>query len=120
VLRIPASSSGPATETDFDKDQLWRYEVVRRVGSKVFIAERCAEDDYLSSNSVANQLADNLASGVAGPPVSDRTKSPDPKKLYGPVMVAYYDRLSASAHSWSWCLTAQTRRRTAPTSGYAT
>jgi hypothetical protein len=96
VLRIPANglSSDPVKETDFDQDQFWRYEVVRRVGSKVFIAERCAEDDYLSPNSVANKLADRLASEAGGPPVGDSAKSAaSRKKLHGPVMVAYYDRL---------------------------
>jgi hypothetical protein len=106
VLRIPADTDPvqvdpvKVTELDFDKDQLWRYDVVRRVGSKVFIAERYAELDYWMSNSVANKLVSRLARGLAGPPdrkrdaVSDPTKSPgSSEKLRGPVMVAYWDGL---------------------------
>jgi len=101
VLRISTETVDPpkVEELNFDKDQLWRYDVVGRVGSKVFIAERYAKVNYLASNQVANQLADRLATkedamGRVWDAVSDRTKSPaSPEELHGPVMVAYYDRL---------------------------
>jgi hypothetical protein len=106
VLRISAKGSDPlqldppkVEEFKFDKHQLWRYDVVRRIGNKVFIAERYAKYDYLGSNTIANQLADRLASkehsSVRAPDTVNNPpkKARRPKKLHGPVMVARYDRL---------------------------
>ena len=86
---IPANSSEPVREIDFDRDKSWRYFVTRyndphehpwNFTEVAFLTKENAPRDYLLRNSRANEYLKNH---------SDDRDSPE--NLYGDVVVVGYD-----------------------------
>jgi hypothetical protein len=94
ALLIPADSSRPVTEIEFDRDKLWRYVVTRcdpplppwLANQVAVLTKDNAQGDYLLRNSRASQyVQDNLAA-------KDRTDGLDvPEELCGDVIVLSWD-----------------------------
>jgi hypothetical protein len=87
ALRIPVGDFDRITRTKFDLDNIWKYEAVRYDKNRVFLTEKYADLEHLTSNSRASDWVLNH---------SDAAKDPDgrmasPKRLYGPVIVVSYD-----------------------------
>jgi hypothetical protein len=89
ALLIPADSSEPVTETEFDPDKLWQYNIAIYDRDKVFLTKKNAERDYEFPNSLASQYVLERSDAAKDPD----SRMPPPEKLYGPVYVLGYDRL---------------------------
>jgi hypothetical protein len=89
ALLIPADSSEPVTETEFDQDKLWQYDIAIYDRDKVFLTKKTAELDYDFPNPLASKYV--LERSDAAKDLDSRLDSP--KKLYGDVYVLGYERV---------------------------
>jgi hypothetical protein len=90
ALLIPADSSEPVTETEFDPDKLWQYDIAIYDRDKVFLTKKSAELNYDFPNSLATDYVKQRSDAAKDNP--DSRLAP-PKELYGPVYVLGYDRV---------------------------
>jgi hypothetical protein len=88
AFRIPADSSQPVEEIEFDRDKLWLYEIARYDRDKIFLTEKSADLDHVLRNQRASECVRHH---------SDAAKDSDnrlgsPTNLYGDVVVLGYDK----------------------------
>jgi len=89
ALLIPADSSEPVTETEFNQDTLWQYNIARYDRDKVFLTKKTAQRDYEFPNSLASKYVLERSDAAKDP----NSGMPSPEKLYGDVYVLSYDRV---------------------------
>jgi hypothetical protein len=89
ALLIPADSSEPVTETEFNQDTLWQYNIAIYDRDKVFLTKKTAQRDYEFPNSLASKYVLERSDAAKDP----NTGMPSPEKLYGDVYVLSYDRV---------------------------
>jgi hypothetical protein len=95
AILIPANSSDPVKEIDFDPDKSWRYVVTRYdpgtpllATDVAFLTKESAQRDYLIRNWRASEFVRNEFQAV-----NDQTDGLDPPEdLYGDVIVLGYDK----------------------------
>jgi hypothetical protein len=91
ALLIPTNTSEPVTETEFDQDKLWQYDIAIYDRDKVFLTKKNAERDQTIPipNSLASKYV--LERSDAAKHLDNRLTPP--KQLHGDVIVLGYDRV---------------------------
>jgi hypothetical protein len=97
---IPADSSERVRETDFDRDESWRYVLTEYnepgkhpwfLTEVAFFTKENAQRDYLLRNSRASEYLKNHSDGFDSP-----------ENLYGDVVVVGYDRALEQPTDLPW------------------
>jgi hypothetical protein len=89
AVLIPASTSRPITQIEFDQDKLWQYDVARYDLSSVVLTKKHAERDQAIP--VPNSLATDYVKNHSDAAKETDSRLDSPKELYGDVIVLGYE-----------------------------